>query len=148
MAPMVKNFAYSANQAQLERLAKRAQLGLNSHNQQSGFRSHVERGRFALSKSDDESGEEIAITCCKVLGQWVHVEYLWVDQTRRGEGLGKALMDAVEAQAHERSCIGLMLTTISFQAPEFYERLGFEVLATLDDYPENGYQRYCMAKRF
>jgi hypothetical protein len=36
--------------------------------------------------------------------------------------------------------------TFSFQAPSFYERNGFEVVATIDDHPR-GHKNFLMRKR-
>jgi GNAT superfamily N-acetyltransferase len=53
---------------------------------------------------------------------------LVVDQRRRRSGIGRALVDAVEAEARSRGCGLLFLTTAERRADahRFYERLGFE----------------------
>ena len=50
-------------------------------------------------------------------------------------------MQAMEAEAIRRGCRGAYLDTFSYQARPFYERLGYEVFGTLDDYPA-GHQRF------
>jgi hypothetical protein len=40
----------------------------------------------------------------------------------------------------------LVLTTYSFQAPEFYRKLGFEIVAALPDYPR-GHSHLVLCKR-
>ena len=42
---------------------------------------------------------------------------------------------ALEQAARERGCTHAHLDTFSFQARPFYEKLGYEVFSTLDDYP-------------
>lgn len=51
-----------------------------------------------------------------------------VDEAQRGHGIGRSLVAAVEAQARERGCVLLYLTTAERRADAhaFYERLGFE----------------------
>jgi ribosomal protein S18 acetylase RimI-like enzyme len=57
------------------------------------------------------------------------VKYLAVEPGRQGVGLGRALMDEVEARLIERGCpkINLQVRTSNPEAIAFYERLGFAV---------------------
>jgi GNAT superfamily N-acetyltransferase len=68
-------------------------------------------------------------------GSWMHVNFLWVTESLRGQRHGTRLMDAAEAFAVEHGCIGATLETHSFQAPGFYAKRGYAVFGTLDDYP-------------
>ena len=71
---------------------------------------------------------------------WLHVRFLWVDEGFRGCGYGKLLLDAAETEAIERGCHGVWLNTQSFQAPDFYERQGYEKFGELADMPK-GHRR-------
>jgi GNAT superfamily N-acetyltransferase len=53
---------------------------------------------------------------------------LVVDESRRGQGVGRDLVDAVEAEARTRGCVLLYLTTAARRADahEFYRRVGLE----------------------
>ena len=77
---------------------------------------------------------------------WLFVELLVVPESMRGRGLGTALMDRAEAAAREQNCIGVWLDTFSFQARGFYEKRGYAVFGSIDDYPP-GQSRYWMKKR-
>jgi hypothetical protein len=55
-------------------------------------------------------------------------------------------MDAAEAYARERGGHMVVLDTHSFQARPFYERRGYEVFATLDDFPR-GHQKFFLKKK-
>lgn len=70
-----------------------------------------------------------------IWGGWLHVAILWVADPLRGRGHGRELLAAAERYAVERGCPRAWLTTFSFQAPEFYPKLGYETFAVLEDYP-------------
>lgn len=68
-------------------------------------------------------------------GGWMHITFLWVAETRRGQGFGARLMQRAEDEARAAGCRGVYLETHSFQARPFYEKLGYSVIASLPDYP-------------
>jgi GNAT superfamily N-acetyltransferase len=68
-------------------------------------------------------------------GGCCYVSHLWVDDSERGRGLGTALLVAAEEHARSKGCKVVFLATHSFQAPAFYERLGYEEQATVRDHP-------------
>ena len=76
---------------------------------------------------------------------WLHVSLVWIEESRRRAGLGSRLLAALEAAAIERGCTQAHLDTFSYQARPFYERHGYRVFATLEDYP-TGQQRFFMRK--
>jgi GNAT superfamily N-acetyltransferase len=81
-----------------------------------------------------------------IWGGWLHITYLWVDEAERGKDLATRMMDQAEAYARERHCHSIMLDTHSFQARPFYEKRGFEVFATLDDWPK-GHKKFFLRKK-
>jgi len=66
---------------------------------------------------------------------WLLVEFLWVDERIRGRGYGRLLLTAAEREAVRRGCRHVCLETFSFQAPAFYEKLGYVAFGVLDDFP-------------
>jgi ribosomal protein S18 acetylase RimI-like enzyme len=82
----------------------------------------------------------------RIVQGWMYVALLAVAPEARGTGLGRRLMAEAEAEAAARGLTGVWLDTFSFQAPGFYERLGYRVFGTLEDSPP-GERRHFFAKR-
>jgi len=55
-------------------------------------------------------------------------------------------MNLAEQEADRRGCIGVWVDTHSFQAPGFYERLGYSPFGVIEDYPP-GHSRLFLQKR-
>jgi N-acetylglutamate synthase-like GNAT family acetyltransferase len=68
-----------------------------------------------------------------------YVRSLWVHKALRGQSPGTKLLQSVEHEALAHGCQQIVLASFSFQAPEFYHKLGFETFAVLEDHPR-GYQ--------
>lgn len=75
------------------------------------------------------------------------IEVVWVAEHLRNQSLGKRLMQLAERTARERGCVAAQVDTLSFQAPVFYRKLGFEVAGKIENFPE-GHDRYFLVKRF
>ena len=71
----------------------------------------------------------------KTIYDWLFIDYLVVPSSMRGRNLGSELMARAEQIALDRGCVGAWLTTFSFQARGFYERLGYEVFGCLENSP-------------
>ena len=67
--------------------------------------------------------------------EWLFVNWLWVADAYRKHGVGSRLMAGAEAAAREHGCRAAYLDTFTFQAPEFYKRLGYREFGRLDDFP-------------
>jgi ribosomal protein S18 acetylase RimI-like enzyme len=75
-----------------------------------------------------------------VWGGWLHVVALWVDEDLRGTGLGRRLVLAAEDEARAAGARHAFLETHTFQAPGFYEQLGYHAVAELEEYPPGASQ--------
>ncbi|MBA3239477.1 MAG: GNAT family N-acetyltransferase [Parachlamydiaceae bacterium] len=108
------------------------------------LKSQVDEGftHHAISiVGHDEKFEPVAFVALEenrmvgiVVGQlfWgaLHVKYLFVHDHYRGKGLGSRLMEQVIAYGYANKCPFAFVETMSFQALEFYTKLGFQLELT------------------
>jgi GNAT superfamily N-acetyltransferase len=77
--------------------------------------------------------------------EWLFVNWLWVADAYRKHGVGSQLMAGAEAAARAQGCRGAYLDTFTFQAPKFYERLGYREFGRLSEFPP-GHARIWFSK--
>jgi ribosomal protein S18 acetylase RimI-like enzyme len=70
-------------------------------------------------------------------GGTCYIRYLFVSENMRGQGQGTRLIRAVETEAKSRGCRQIVLETHDFQAPRFYQKLGFSIVGRVDHYPQD-----------
>lgn len=116
--------------------------GLRQHNEE--YVSAAADTTFAVFLRD-MNGVVLGGVLAKAGRGWLHINTLWVDPNVRGQGYGTQLLADAEAEALRRGCRSAYLDTFSFQARPFYERCGYEVFGTLEDFPP-GHQRFFMRK--
>ena len=109
--------------------------GLHSYNQRAADLASIRRfACYARNRDEALVGGALA----RWWGTACELQQIWVDEALRRRGIGASLMQQVEATAIERGCRLLYLDTFSFQAPEFYYRLGYETACRLDGFPGGG----------
>ena len=79
-------------------------------------------------------------------GDCCELQSLWVADELRGGGLGTALMRAAEDEARARGCTTIVIFAHSFQPHQLYSRLGYDVVARIEDFPR-GSDALWMVKR-
>jgi len=84
----------------------------------------------------------VTIDCWGVMA----IDDLWVDKRHRKKGLGTALVRRAERDAQAKGCYLSLVGTFDFQAPNLYEKLGYELFNIWDDYPA-GHANFSLAKR-
>lgn len=94
----------------------------------------------------DEHGAVIGGAVGRSWGEACELQQLWVDEKRRGSGLGSQLMQAFEQRGRDHGCRVFYLETFSFQAPDFYRRFGYEVVHANAAFP-HGIVKSLMERR-
>jgi GNAT superfamily N-acetyltransferase len=77
---------------------------------------------------------------------WVYVQWLWVGEAARGQGIARRMLIAAEEEAVRRGCHASLIDTFSPKAEAIYQRQGYEVFAVLTDFPP-GHSRRFLQKR-
>jgi GNAT superfamily N-acetyltransferase len=67
---------------------------------------------------------------------WLYVQWLWLDEVHRGQGLAGELLRAAEAEARSRGCHGSYIDTFNPVALKVYERAGYVPFGTLPEFPK------------
>ena len=66
---------------------------------------------------------------------WLYVQWLWLNDTHRGQGLAGQMLEAAESEARRRGCHGAWIDTFSPVALKVYQRAGYQPFGELPDFP-------------
>lgn len=83
----------------------------------------------------DELNKLIGCVIVTFLYNGMEIATLWVDEKARGQGLGQKLMEMAELEGKKRGATFAYTNTFTWQAPGFYEKIGYELYGKLDDFP-------------
>lgn len=70
-----------------------------------------------------------------VLWNGIEINSLWVNESLRGQGYGKKLVEMIEKEGKLRGCTIAYTNTFTWQAPKFYKKLGYKPYGELKDFP-------------
>ena len=91
---------------------------------------------------EDEQGQLLAGLVAETFGNWLEIEYLFVKDDLRGQGIGSQLLQQAESEAKKKNCRYVFVNTYQFQAPAFYQKHDYQEVFTLKDYPCTGQRHY------
>lgn len=95
--------------------------------------------------ASSENGDVIGGLVGKTYWNYLEVEFLWVEDAHRRQGLAAKIMAEAEREARQRGCHTIILDTYEFQALGFYERIGFQQFGQLDEFAGR-FKRYYLKK--
>ena len=108
---------------------------------------YADRVPLHVLVSDPDSGKVVGgITGRTSLGL-MFIDLVYLPETLRGRDIGARMMALAEEEARRRGCRAGVLYTISFQAPGFYQRLGWRVFGEIPCDPP-GTSRVFLTKHF
>lgn len=140
---MTTSILYTTTDAPSEALAAAVDRGLEEHNITAAPSLHEVRPLSVSAANED--GVLVGGALGRTWGSCCELQELWVTPASRQSGVGSNLLVEFEHAARQRGCKTFYLTTLSFQAPAFYEKHGYEAKATIAGYPE-GIVKYLMLK--
>lgn len=95
---------------------------------------------------ENEEGKKVAGLIGDTHGNWLTIDYLWVNENLRGEDVGSEIINKAETEAKSRGCKYAFLNTFGFQAEGFYLKLGYKKVFSLEEYPVTGKRHYFTKK--
>src|SRR5712692_2990603 len=110
---------------------------------QTGYRDFR---RLAVFVRDPQTGEVVGGLYGRSEFGLVYVAWFFLPEDLRRARIGSRVLAMAEEEGRLRGCTRIALTTLSIEAPGFYQKHGYEVAATIDCDPP-GLTRYYMMKR-
>lgn len=117
--------------------------GLNAYNDE--ITEYSDRRSLAIVVKDTRTGHVIGGMLGRSSLGLLFIELVFLPKTLRNSGLGSALLKKFEDEGRARGCVSAVLYTISFQAPEFYEKHGWHKFGEVSCNPP-GTSRIFMSK--
>ena len=84
----------------------------------------------------DEAGAIVGGISGYTAWGWLYVQWLWVAESQRGQGLAGQMLAAAEDEARTRGCHAAYIDTFNPVALQTYERAGYVSFGRLDDFPK------------
>jgi GNAT superfamily N-acetyltransferase len=67
---------------------------------------------------------------------WLYIQWLWLAETSRGQGLATRMLTAAETEARARGCFASYIDTFNPVALKVYQRAGYASFGELADFPK------------
>jgi len=130
--------------ATLDAQAEQAILeGLNAYND--AITGYSDRQVLNVVVRDRDSQRVLGGAMGRTSLGLLFLDLFYLPAALRGLGLGSQILAQFEEEGRRRGCASAVLYTISFQAPEFYERRGWRRFGDIACSPE-GTSRVFMSK--
>ncbi len=81
-----------------------------------------------------------------ILWNGMEINSLWVEEKLRGQSFGRKLVETAEKEAKIRGCTIAYTNTFTWQAPGFYEKMGYKQFGKLENFPPGNKLTYFYKK--
>jgi GNAT superfamily N-acetyltransferase len=78
---------------------------------------------------------------------WLKISIMAVAEPSCRQGIGRSLLEAAEIESIRRGCSHAYVDTMDYQAPGFYERMGYAVAGRLENWDSHGHSKLFLTKR-
>jgi GNAT superfamily N-acetyltransferase len=119
--------------------------GLNAFNDATV--GYADRVPLHVIVRDAESGKIVGGISGKTSLGLMFIDLVYLPEALRGRDIGTRMMEMAEEEARRRGCRAGVLLTINFQAPGFYQRVGWRVFGEIPCDPP-GTSRFFLTKDF
>ena len=119
--------------------------GLNAFND--AFVGYSDRVPLHVLVTDPDTGEILGGISGRTSLGMVIIDLVYLPEASRGKDIGARMLGLAEDEARRRGCRNGILYTLSFQAPGFYQRLGWTVFGEIPCQPP-GSSRIFLTKDF
>jgi GNAT superfamily N-acetyltransferase len=92
------------------------------------------RRALAIFVRDDSGAAQAGLSGYTAWG-WLFVQWLWVGEPLRGQGVAGRMLAMAEAEALERGCRNSWIDTFNPVALKTYQRAGYAMFGELPDFP-------------
>ena len=116
-------------------LDQQLSAGLDAHNFAATGHSDL---RELTVKVEDAAGDLVAGLSGWTWATCAGIGMVWVRDDSRRDGWGAKLLAAAEDAARARGCRQVLVSSFTFQAPEFYRRHGYVEFARSEGIPVEG----------
>lgn len=105
-------------------LVKKREIDLEKYEQ--SHKVTVNYRQFSLILYNDNN-EPVAVLEAYTAFAEIYIDDIWVDTQHRKKGYGKMLLSYLEQHFDNKGFNNINLVTNRFQAPEFYQKCGYEL---------------------
>jgi GNAT superfamily N-acetyltransferase len=94
----------------------------------------------------DTAGRVVGGLFAETQFMWLRINLMAVEPEVRRRGVGRRLVEAAECEARSRGCTFAYVDTLSFQAPGFYDTLGYKTVGLLPNWDSHGNDKVLLVK--